>query len=79
MYLYNEVDFYINKLRNCISLLCMQIENVKNVQEALKEALSELEKAKSADEVKFLENQVGELKNKSDQMVVVLKVSVLIE
>ena len=50
------------------------MENVKNIQEALREALSELEKAKSPEEVRFLSNQVGELKKQSDQMVVVLKV-----
>ena len=54
--------------------LCFKVENVKNIQEALREALSELEKAKSPDEVRFLENQVGELKKQSDQMVLVLKV-----
>ena len=56
-----------------LSHLC-QIENVKNVQDALKGSLQELETTKNPDELQFLDQQVKELKEKSDQMIVVLKV-----
>ena len=45
------------------------------MQEALKEALSEFNKAKNEEEIRFLEKQVTELKERSDHMVIILKVS----
>ena len=47
---------------------------MRNVQDALKAALEELEATKAEDERDFIRQQIGELRARADQMMVVLKV-----
>lgn len=53
-----------------------QIENVKNVQEGLQIAITELEKAKTDDEVAFHKTRVEGLKSRADEIMVILQVCV---
>ena len=55
-------------------LVLFQVENVRNVQDALKTALEELEATKADDERDFIRQQISELRARADQMMVVLKV-----
>ena len=52
----------------------LQVDNVRNVTDAMTQALEELERVKEEEEKIFLQQQVNDLKERYDQMVVVLKV-----
>ena len=47
---------------------------MKNVQDALEHAVAQLEQSRSEDEFKFYSRQANDLKQKNDEMMLVLKV-----
>ena len=76
----NYVFSILNKVR-CIRLclfylllIPLKIQTVKNVQDALRRSLNQLDQARSEDESKFHSRQVTDLKAKNDEMMLILKV-----